>query len=309
MESFALQKQMTVYTAGMTMKMAGINNAARSYLFILAGTGMMAFAIKSSYDTIGLVTGGFTGIGIMLRRLTLHVVTGGIPIWLTNLALNIPLFAAAFQLKGKRFIGRTMAASLLLSFWLCVIPECDLAGGDYLLAAVYGGVLSGTGIGLVLSTQAATGGTDLIATLLHRKFRSYSIAQILQVIDGMIIITGSYVCGMRASLYAVFAVYLTSHVSDLITEGSKFSRAVYIISESYGKIADAVMHEMERGTTLLPAVGMYRQEERKLLFCVVSKKELVILKEYVKNIDPDAFVIVTDAREVLGEGFLKTPYI
>ena len=144
----------------------------RSYLLIAAGTGIMAFAIKSTYDPNGLNTGGFTGIGIMLRRLTTEFVKGGIPIWLTNLLLNIPLFLAAFKLKGGRFLGRTMIASLLLSFWLGLIPDCDLAGGDYLLASVYGGVMTGAGIGLVLSAQVATGGTDLIATLLHMKFRA-----------------------------------------------------------------------------------------------------------------------------------------
>ncbi len=281
------------------------NRWIRAYLLITAGTGIMAFAIKSTFDPIGLVTGGFTGIGIMLRRLTMDVWEGGIPIWLTNLVLNIPLFLVAWRLKGRRFIGRTLAASLLLSFWLGVIPDCDLAGGDYLLAAVYGGVLTGAGIGLVLSAQVATGGTDLIATLLHMRLRAYSIAQILQVIDGAIILAGIYVCGIRASLYAVFAVYITSRVSDLITEGGKFSKAVYIISDRYEQIADAVLHQMNRGTTLLPAVGMYRSEERNMLFCVVSKKEVVVLKEYIKQIDVHAFVIVTDVREVLGEGFLE----
>lgn len=277
----------------------------RPYLLILAGTGLMAFAITGCYDPIGLVTGGFTGAGIMLRRVTMAYVQGGIPIWFTNLVLNIPLFLAAFKLKGRRFLGQTMAASLLLSFWLGVIPDCDLAGGDYLLASVYGGVMTGVGIGLILSAQAATGGTDLIATLLHIKFRAYSIAQILQVIDGVIILAGIYVCGIRASLYAVFAVFVTSRVSDLVTEGGKFSKAVYIISEKYGQIADAVMNQMSRGTTLLPAVGMYRREERSMLFCVVSKKEVVTLKEFIKNIDAHAFVIVTDVREVLGEGFIE----
>ncbi len=276
----------------------------RSYLLIITGTGLMAFAIKSTFDPIGLVTGGFTGIGIMLRRLTSGLVKGGIPIWLTNIVLNLPLFLAALRLKGGRFIGRTFLASMLLSFWLGIIPDIDMAGGDYLLASVYGGVLTGAGIGLILTAQVATGGTDLIATLLHMKFRSYSIAQLLQVIDGAIIIAGIYVCGIRASLYAVFAVYITTRVSDLITEGGKFAKAVYIISDHYKQIADAVMNEMDRGTTRLPAVGMYRNEERNMLFCVVSKKELVTLKEYIKNIDAHAFVIVTDAREVFGEGFM-----
>ena len=275
-----------------------IKRRIRSFLLIAAGTGIMAFAIKSAYDSIGLVTGGFTGIGIMVRRLTTDLVDGGIPIWITNLVLDIPLLLVALKLKGRRFLGWTLVATLLLSFWLGVIPQYDLSGGDFLLAAVYGGVLMGTGVGLVLSAQVATGGTDLIATLLHMKLRSYSIAQILQVIDGAIILAGIYVCGVRASLYAVFAVYITSRVSDLITEGGKFSKAVYIISDQYEQIADAVLHQMNRGTTLLPAVGMYQKEQRNMLFCIVSKKEVVILKEHIKNIDVHAFVIVTDAREI-----------
>ncbi len=281
-------------------------DTVRSWLLITAGTGLMAFAILSAYDPIGLITGGFTGIGIMVRRLTAGVIPEGIPIWLTNLVLNIPLFFAAYKLRGGKFIGKTLAASLLLSFWLGVIPEYDLAGGDYLLASVYGGVITGAGVGMVLSAQAATGGTDLIAALLHIKFCAYSIAQILQIIDSMIILAGIYVCGIHASLYAVFSVFVVTRVSDLITEGAKFSKAVYIISQQYSRIADAVMNDMGRGATLLPAAGMYRMEERSVLFCVVSRKEVPVLKEYIKNIDPRAFVIVTDVREVLGEGFLES---
>ena len=287
------------------MKNVKIKKLIKTYLLIIVGTGLMAFAIKSTYDPIGLVTGGFSGIGIMLKRLTQEMWKGGFPIWLTNLALNIPLFVAAYKLKGKQFIGKTMAASLLLTLWLGVIPDCDLVGGDYLLASVYGGVMTGAGIGLVLSAQVATGGTDLIATLLHQKFRTYSIAQLLQIIDGAIILAGIYVCGIHASLYAIFAVFVTTRVSDLITEGGKFAKAVYIVSEQYEKIADVVMHQVGRGTTMIPAVGMYEQQKRSMLFCIVSKKEITVLKEYIKSIDPGAFVIVTDAREVLGEGFLE----
>ena len=242
------------------MKNKKLKRYLKTYFLIIAGTGLMAFAIKSNYDAIGLVTGGFSGIGIMLKRLTPSVMEGGVPIWLTNLVLNIPLFVAAYKLKGKRFIGKTMAASLLLTLWLGVIPDCDLAGGDYLLASVYGGVLTGAGIGLVLSAQVATGGTDLIATLLHIKLKSYSIAQLLQVIDGAIILAGIYVCGIHASLYAIFAVFVTTRVSDLITEGGKFAKAVYIVSEQYERIADVVMNQVGRGTTMIPAVGMYKHQ-------------------------------------------------
>lgn len=277
----------------------------RPYLCILVGTALMACAAKSAYDPIGLVTGGFTGIGIMVRRLTVGYVQGGIPIWVTNLALNIPMFLLAWKLKGIRFVSQTALADGLLSFWLAVLPGADLAEGDYLLAAIYGGILMGAGVGLVLSSGVATGGSDLIATLVHIKVQMYSIAQILQVIDGAIILAGVYVCGIHSSLYAILAVFVSTKVSDLITEGGKFSKAVYVISEHYDQIAQQVMDEMDRGITMLPAVGMYQRTARHMLYCVVSRKEVVSLKERIRNIDPAAFVIVTDAREVLGEGFIE----
>lgn len=275
------------------------------YLFVFVGTGLMALAIQCIFEPIGLVTGGFSGIAIIIRRMTTGVLEGGIPLWLTNLALNIPVFLAALKIKGKRFIGRTALGTVLLSFWLYVIPQMDLTQGDYTLAAIFGGVITGIGIGLVLLAKATTGGTDMVSALIQKYIRHYSVVQILQVIDGMVVLAGLYVFGWKPALYAVVAIYITSKVSDALMEGMKYSKAAFIITDCYKEIADAIMTELDRGLTGLEATGMYSGEQKTVLYCVVSKKEIIALKDIVAKIDSRAFVIVTDAREVLGEGFLE----
>jgi uncharacterized membrane-anchored protein YitT (DUF2179 family) len=276
----------------------------RYYLLILVGTAGVAFSIQCIYDPSGLVTGGFSGIAIIVKSLTEGLAGAGIPLWLTNTVLNIPVFVAAFVKMGKRFVGRTLLGTILLSAWLYVLPAVDLTQGDLLLAAVFGGVFSGAGMGLVFRANATTGGTDMVASLIHRKVRHYNIAQIMQVLDGAIVVFGFFVFGLRASLYAIVAIYVTTQVSDAILEGFKFSKAAYIITDHYEEIAKLLMEELDRGATGLQATGMYTGKERCVLYCVVSKKQIVSVKELVARVDPQAFVVVSDVREVLGEGFL-----
>lgn len=277
----------------------------RDYIFLIAGTGLMALAIQAIFDPMGMVTGGFTGIGILIRRLTLGLVPGGIPLWLTNILLNLPAFIAAWFVMGRIFVRRTGAAAILLSVWLAVIPPIDLAGGDYLLAAVYGGLISGAGIALIFRTGNATGGTDLLASLLHRRLRRYSVAQILAVLDGAVILAGYYLLGVRPALYAILTVAIVTKVSDMILDGLNYSKMIFVVSDKSTQIAEHILYEMDRGCTAIPAQGMYSDEMRKMLFCVVGKKEVLDFKDCVKELDPHAFVIVTDANEVLGEGFLE----
>lgn len=273
------------------------------YLFIFMGTGIMALAIQCIFEPIGLVTGGFSGIAIIIRKMTAGIVEGGVPLWLTNLALNVPVFIAALIIKGRKFLGRTVIGTVLLSFWLYVIPQVDLTQGDYMLSAVFGGVITGIGIGFVLLAKATTGGTDMVSALIQKYVRHYSVVQILQVIDGMVVLAGLYVFGLKPALYAIVAIFITSKVSDALMEGMKYSKAAFIITDYYKEIADAIMTQLDRGLTGLDATGMYSGDKKTVLYCVVSKKEIVELKDIVAKIDPKAFVIVTDAREVFGEGF------
>ena len=277
----------------------------RDYILLAAGSGLIALAVQAVFDPMGMVNGGFTGLGIIIRRMTTGLVPGGIPLWFTNIALNLPAFIIAWFVMGGQFVRRTAVAALLLSVWLAVIPPMDLAKGDYLLAALYGGLISGVGIALVFRTGNATGGTDLVASLLHRKFRNYSIAQILLVLDGAIIAAGYYLVGARPALYAIISVAIVTKVSDTILDGLNYSKMIFVVSDRSTEIAEHILYEMDCGCTAIPAQGMYSDEMRKMLFCVVGKKEVLDFKDCVKELDPRAFVIVTDANEVLGEGFLE----
>ena len=274
-------------------------------LLIIIGTGLMALAINSCFDQAGLVTGGFSGFAIIIKEWTRGIVKDGIPLWVTNIVLNIPLFLVGIRLKGFGFVKKALLGNIALTLGLAVLPAWNLSGEDLLLAAVYGGVIQGVGIGLVFLGQGTTGGTDMMAAIIQQSMKQYSIAQIMQIIDGLIVLVGMYVFGMQRALYAIIAVFLVTKVSDGMIEGLKFSKAAFIITSRPEEISEMVIKDMDRGITGIQAKGMYTGEGKLMLFCVVSKKEIVLLKEKVDEIDPDAFVIVADAREVHGEGFIE----
>lgn len=287
------------------MSETNTKNIIRNYLLIIAGTALMAFAIASVLEPSSLITGGFSGIAIIVKQFTEGLVPGGIPLSVTNLVLNIPVFLITMRLKGFHYLVRTVAATLMLSFWLSVLPVIPLAEGDLLLSSLYGGIFMGAGIGLVLAAQATTGGTELIAALIQHYMRHYSISSIMWIIDTAIVLVGAYLYGIQMTLYAMIAIYLTSKISDSIIDGLKFSKAAFIITKNPDELAALVMNNLDRGVTGISATGMYSGENKNMLFCVVAKKEIVRLKELSKSCDPDAFVIVTDVREVLGEGFIE----
>ena len=278
---------------------------AWEYVQLFLGTLLMAMAIKWIYDPVNMVTGGVSGLAIVIRFLTSSFLEGGIPLWLSTTALNVPLFLAAAYFQGFRSLYRTLAATLGLSFFLGVLPDLAFHSGDMLLTALFGGVLTGIGTGLVLGVQATTGGTDLLAALLHRWIRHYSVAQILAVLDGLVVMFGALVFGLEFALYAVVSVFVVGKISDSIIEGTKFAKQSYIISDKADEIAGEIMKRLDRGVTGLRACGMYSGKEKKVLFCVVPKKEMPRVRDIVHEIDPEAFVIVSDAREVLGEGFIE----
>lgn len=279
-----------------------------NYVLVIVGAGMFGLAYECIYDQVGLVTGGFTGIAIMLRTVTTQFMRDGIPLWLTNAALNIPVFLFAWIRYGKKFIGKAFLGTMMLSVWLYLIPDMNLSGDDYMLSALFGGVIAGTGIGLVLRAGATTGGTDMVASLLHARLRQYSIAQIMQVLDGAIVLAGIYVFGLRPTLYAVVAIFVTTKVSDAVLEGFHNSKAAFIITKHYDTVARRLMDELGRGVTGLTAKGMYTGENKCVLYCVVSRKEMIKVKDIVHEVDEHAFVIVSDAREVLGEGFIENGF-
>lgn len=287
------------------LKVNGKKPVWLDYLMIIVGTGLMSLAINSVFDAAGMVTGGFSGIAIIIKAWTKNLIEGGIPLWVTNCVLNLPLFVIAWKVRGFSFIKKAILGEISLSVWLAIQPVWNLAGNDLLLSALYGGVIQGVGIGLVFLGGGTTGGTDMMAAIIQKFLKHYSIAQIMQVIDAMVVLVGMYVFGVHKALYAIIAVYLVTKVSDGLIEGLKFSKAAYIITGKPKEISDMIINDLDRGVTGINARGMYSGQDKLMLFCVVNKKEIIMLKEKVDKIDPDAFVIVTDAREVHGEGFIE----
>lgn len=268
-----------------------------SYGVITIGTFLMGVATNIIYEPMSMVTGGFSGVGIILHAL-FHI-----PVWVTTAGLNIPLFLMARKTHGKQFLLQSLYGMLTFTIALAVVPIVSIAEKDYLMAAVLGGALHGIGLGLVFSTGSSTGGTDLLSTLLHPIFPVVRVANILGIIDGIIVVAGMMLFGVRTALYAIVAVFVTSKMMDGVTAGMRYAKVLYVISDESQEIAGLVMDKLQRGVTALKGNGMYSGKEKQVLMCVVSRREAVSMVKYIKEADAKAFVIIADAREVMGEGF------
>ena len=280
-----------------------LNLKKRDWFFLLAGTALMAVGAEGFFEHADLVAGGITGIGIMLDAWTTVRFGVHIPLWFVNFAGNLPLFLIAWKRKGKDFVSRSMLAAALFSLMLYVEELFPLYSSDPLLAAVFGGTALGIGLGLVLSVDSTTGGVELAATLLHLKFRSVSVPRFIFILDAVIILAGMVFFGVEMGLYAILAVFITDQFLGWVVEGPSYARAAWIISEKSEEISGALMTELGRGVTAFSAAGKYTGQEREVLFCVFSQKEVHSVKSIIMNIDKNAFFLVTDIREVLGKGF------
>ena len=287
------------------MKNTTNNKWWMTYLLLTAGTFFMAVGINVIYEPLSMVTGGFSGIGILVKKLTQTARRSGIPVGMTTLLLNIPLFIWGYSQKGKVFVKKTVYAASCFSFFLLIIPTFDIVKQDYLMAALVGGLLNGTGIGLVFSQGASTGGSDLLSVLTAKILPGLSASERLILIDTLIVAAGVFIFGLEIGLYAVVAVFVTGKVSNAILDGLKFAKIAYIISDHPEEISEHILRELGRGLTGLEGQGMYSEKHKMVLMCVVSKKEAVLLKDIVKNADNEAFLILSEAKEVLGEGFWR----
>jgi len=277
----------------------------RRYMIIFLGALLMALSVNLIYEPMELVTGGVAGLAIVVKDWTDGLIDGGIPVWLVTVLCNIPMFLIALKIRGYKFLLSTLFGTCVYVLGMMIIPIVDFGIDDYLLGSIIGAVLGGAGIGLVFSVQGSTGGTDLVAYILQHKNRHMSIPQLLIFVDGAIIIIGALTFGLGNALYALIAVFLSSKVSDSILEGLKFAKMAYIISDYHQEIADAILKQLDRGVTGISATGMYSNKDKKMLFCVVSRKEIVKIIEIAQRIDSRAFVIISDVREVMGEGFIE----
>lgn len=273
------------------------NNTLNEYIFIMLGCFFLAFALTGFLEPKEIVIGGATGLAIILEKLT----NSAIPMWLGNILINLPLFALSIKIYGFRFLRRTVFATLFLSFALYITELIPLFETDYLIACIFGSLFSGIGIGLILRSNATTGGSDLGATLLHSAFKAVSVSKLMLIIDSIIIMLGFFIFGSNPTFYAILGAYIIAKVIDLIVEGFDFAKAVFIISEKSEEIGQALINNLDRGVTKIYGEGAYTGDRKNIILCVLQVKEIARMKEITAEIDKAAFVIVTDVREVLGD--------
>ena len=272
----------------------------RSYLQLALGAVIAALSFDWFFLPNQIAPGGLTGVATLLNHLL------GVPVGLTSIALNAPLFLLGYRAAGGTFAFRSLIATLALSLLIDVFPQAALTH-DVLLASVYGGLLLGIGLGLVLRAGATTGGTDLVAKLVHNRWPAISVGTFLFGIDFLVIAAAGLVFDAQAALYALVSVLICAKVMDWVLQGWNTAKQFLIITDHAQAIADRITGEMERGATLLPGIGAYSGLERRMVFCVVSNTEVARLKDVVAETDPRAFVTICAVHEAMGEGFAGLP--
>lgn len=264
----------------------------------LFGTAIMAIAVDLFLLPNQLSVGGFSGIG------TIGYFLFGLPVGTTVFVLNIPLFLMALIKNGRRFFLDSLIGTISLSVFLNLFENINIVTHSGFLACIYGGVLSGIGNSIVLNANASTGGSDLFAQIVKSYKPDIKTGGVIIVIDAIVVIVSTIVFGeIEIGLYSAIAIYIMGKVLDLFFEGIDFAKMMIIISPNYQEISDEINKKIKRGTTAIYGRGMYRAEEKELLLCVASRREVREIRKIVKEIDKNAFLIITNAREVYGEGF------
>ena len=267
-----------------------------SYLQIIVGCILGGAAYPLFLTPGNIAPGGLTGLAMVINYL-FHW-----PVGTVTLILNAPLFIFGWKFMGKRFILRTLIATLLFSLLIDLLPLKPLTD-DPLLSAIFGGVLLGIGLGLILRGEATTGGTDMLARMIHRSVPAISTGMFLMALDCAVVIVAAVAIGITQALYAIICIYISSKVIDTVMIGFSGNKACFIISTRSEVIMNRILTEMERGVTKLSAKGGYTGEDRPTLMCVVSRMEVTAIKNIVRDEDENAFMIVVDAHEAIGDGF------
>ncbi len=278
---------------------------AGDILLILLGSTITTAATKYFFDPAGLVTGGVSGLAIIIKYLTGHYTALQIPLWVSNLLVNIPIFLFAWKTEGFRSIVRTGLSWLIITAELAVFPEYDLVSGNLLLVSIYGGICFGAGTGLLLMARATSGGTDMLGNSLHRYFRQYSVGRLIQILDGIVVILGAVVFNVEHTLYALISVFIMGKITDWILARGRTAKCAMIISDCSDEIARDILNNLERGVTSVSGTGMYSGNDKKILVCICNNKDIVEIKDIVQHYDPRAFFIINDVTEAMGEGFVE----
>ena len=268
----------------------------KNALLIIAGLLCSSAAYNLYLIPNNIAAGGFTGIGQLVNHFA------DISVGTVSIILNVPLFLLSMKSLGLRFGLRSLIAMFGLSLLIDHLP-LPAATNDMLLACIFGGVLSGLGFGLVLRGSATTGGTDMLASLIHRHIPFIRVSVGIFAVDGLVIFASAFVFDQQAAMYALICTFLMNVVVDLVLEGPNSATSYFVISAHSDEIARRVMEQMDRGVTAFYAKGMYSGEDKQVLLCVVNRFESVLLRKIVFSIDPKAFVIANKVHEVLGEGF------
>jgi uncharacterized membrane-anchored protein YitT (DUF2179 family) len=273
-----------------------MSQRVKDYIFITIGVVIAVAGLNLFLVPNKIAAGGISGIATILFHMF------GFPLGITIAVLNVPLFAIGFKFVGKSFAIRTAYGLALFSLLAEFIPIPKPQ--DMFLGCVYGGVLMGAGIGLVVRSGGSTGGTDMAAKMLSARFKHIGISTFVFAIDFFVIAGAGIFFEPQAALYAIASLYVTTKLIEVMTVGLAVSKAFYIISDKNDEIAKVIMEKLSRGVTALSAKGVYSGAQKEVLLCVLRwHTEGAKLKRIVKSIDESAFVIVADVKEVMGEGF------
>lgn len=273
------------------------------YAIMFVGTVLTALALNSFLIPAELAAGGASGLATIIYHLGLKRGLY-IPVGLQTLIMNIVLMIPVFKSGGFRYASRTIFGIVCLSVSIDVSAPFlpNLVNGDLLLAAIWGGIICGVGLGLVFRVGGNTGGTDIVAQLLAQR-SSLSVGAWLLIVDVLIIAASAPVFSMKAALCAALSMGVTAYIIDKVVDGPVTERAAWIISKEYEALTPLILHELGRGCTQFEAKGMWSKTQRPVLFVVLSKREVVLLKRLVATVDGEAIVIISDVTEVFGEGF------
>ena len=261
---------------------------------IIAAIGLGVFLVPNN-----IASGGVTGAAMVINHFIPYI-----PVGKMSILLNIPIFIACLFVLGPSFGIKSLVATFLLGFSIDACLYIPVPTHDVFLASLFGGVITGLGLGIVIKFSATTGGTDLIAKIFHKLFPVISLGQILLIIDLTVLISAAIVFkSIEIGLYAAISLYVTSTLIDGVIVGINFSKAAYIISDKSDEIAKGILSDLDRGVTGINGKGMFSGEDKQILLCVLRKREIPKLRQLVKKIDNNAFIFLSEAREVFGEGF------
>ncbi len=281
----------------------------RVWSLITIGAFILASGFVFFIDPHRIAPGGVYGIGIIVHYLTKGMFSWapeGFPIGTVGLILNIPLTIIGIKLLGPRFGVKTVIGFILTSVFIDAqhyLFGYDPLVDDALLSSVFGGVLVGFGLGLIFKSKATSGGPDIIAMIIA-KYTRLPLGQLMIYVDSAIVLIAlAAFQDWKIPLYSWIVIYITGKVIDMTIQGASYDKTLFIISDKYEEIREKLIVDLDRGGTLINAVGMYKGQEKKIIFTNVNRREVYMLRDFIEQIDPRAFITVIDANEILGNGF------